>query len=121
MTDNFLNFKRMKFDISSTKKIKIPSVDLLKEFRCSLALPEFVVSTKNVTINTAIYKPGIVIQDKILRDGTPGFVLVKKIYLLGNDILLGVQRLDNLGFDDHFYAYIVEYSTDFFLSKLLTK
>lgn len=119
----FLNFKSLKGNhIKSAKKKKIPSQDVLKDFICSLPLSKFVFGTKNVEIGSVTYAIGNVIQDKLEKDGIPTFVLIKNIFLNDNNIvLLGCQSLTNLGFDNHFHAYKVDFENFFFIKSVKIK
>lgn len=92
----------------------------MKDFHCSLPLPEFIFSTKNAKVDSVLYKSGIVIQDKLQIDGTPEFVLIKQVFIVENEILLGCKKLINLGFDDYYHAYKVDCATDYFI-KLVNK
>lgn len=115
----FLNFQSIKSSkIVTTKKTKVASVDLLREFHCSLPLPEFVFITRNVEIHSLAYRNNIVIQDKIEKDGTPTFALIKKIFIVNEEILLGCQRLINLGFVEHYFAYKVDFDNFFYIKSI---
>lgn len=109
----FINFKTLnEFSVVTGKKKEVSSLEVLSEFHCSVPLKESVSETKFAEIDSVVYKVGIVLQDKEDKGGIPCFLIVRKIFLLENQILLGCQRLINLGFDNHFCAYKVD--LDFF-------
>jgi len=61
-----------------------------------------------VEISAVVFKQGNIIQIGTETDENPKFALVKDVILNGEEILLGCQKIHNIGFDNHFYAYVVE-------------
>lgn len=104
----FLNFKSFKAPLKTFKLSKTSSIKLLKKYTCNRPLNEFVTITKYAHTNAATFKTGFVIQTGTQNDETPPFALIHYIILNDQEILLGCQKLINLGFDSHYYAYVVE-------------
>ncbi len=57
-------------------------------------------------------------RDKIQKDGIPTFSLIKQVFVKNDLILLGCQRLINLGFEANVFAYKVELDSFFYIKRV---
>lgn len=118
LADLFMNFQSFKPNLKTNRCVKIRSSKLLLKYKCNQSLHEFVNTTKSVDINSVAFKQGNVIQTDTEVDETPIFALIIEIILNVQEILLGCQKLCNIGFDNHLYAYVVE-KEDFYFIKTI--
>lgn len=112
----FLKFKSIvNTDIVTGKKHKILANDLLNKFRCSVNLDEYIFTTKFVESHCVKLKVGHVVKIRNEEDESPVFAKIDEIILNNDKILIGYQLLSNIGFSDHYNAYVVEYENCFFI------
>lgn len=83
-----------------------------------IPLSEFVLQTQFVEIHDTYYKIGLVLQDKVDKGGIPCFIIIRNIFLMDDKILLGCQGLTNLGFDNHFWAYKIDFEDFFYIISI---
>jgi len=115
----FLNFESVTSShISIGKKAEVVAEKILQNFTCQEKLNPLVYTAKFVESKGVKLRVDHVIEISNEADETPVFALIKKIILNGENVLIGYQRLSNLGFDDQYYAFKVEYENVFFIEPV---
>lgn len=108
LSNFLLNFKKPEDKKDSIGKVDRVEISSLRgEYKFPLDMKKIDV-TNWVEAAGFLIKNDCIIQTNFELDDSPTFALVKDIIITDNSkILLGCQKIDNLGLDSHFHAYSV--------------
>lgn len=111
----FFNFKGLQNTPVFGRMSKVDAYPLFRKYNFSSDSKEVELSSW-VEVGAVLIKRNCIIQTGLEMDDSPKFGLVEEIINFDKSVvLLGCKKIENLGFDLHFYAYSVVETTDYFI------
>lgn len=98
--------------------VEIDPKSIYRILNCELSTQYKINSVNWVSRNSIMFKLENVIQTGTDDDDLPIFSIIKGIYAVDNEVFLCCKQLYTLGFDEHFYCYVVQTENFHVIHKL---